>query len=578
MVMEVADLVGLLSHFDQSWHALRRHLVYEDGARLAETAFRGQDRIAVMTSAVGCRRQIVDTMLDEVLDGLAAARSGEFVRDKSGTRCQVVGGVIAARWQVIAIGSANPTSDYDVSFNFDGDSGRETEAVETFNARFVARFGAPSADFFDTNAYTSGFMTSLDGIKLSTPRLGERFEGLRRHKAEIDELQLALSLAPLRHYCGPRWPDAVRALEDAGRTFVASFVGESRLPPGQPGDVLDLHLSKRSPTEHPVDEQLAARLDVLLGNLLKKVAIYLEQLETSVARLLDPSGISRLVPPGIRDDQRETYARDRLYEMSLRLCSERIDWRKALGDPDAYAAATTDIVAAVGISNIFANEAYYAEGPLYHVGPFGPRDIFTRKHILQGVLTNIGYKLLHTNPSGVALSERLGATPIPEDLLQTWYAASKYGGRILSLLRPFENMYGQYVGKDSAVYWACWRYLAAQPGVLTVLEIDEAIVAEIKKGPAGESADYAAIGAAMKNVVERRLPIVAAIEAHLLQVAGVTIGATCLSKAIELTTRADLAGDVEPWFESATTAPGSFFADVFSELAKASPSLGAGAV
>ena len=70
--------------------------MYEDGARLAETAFGGDDRIAVMTAAVACRRQIVDTMLDEVLDGLAAAASGEFVRDKSGTRYKIVGGVSGA--------------------------------------------------------------------------------------------------------------------------------------------------------------------------------------------------------------------------------------------------------------------------------------------------------------------------------------------------------------------------------------------------------------------------------------------------------------------------------------------------
>jgi hypothetical protein len=266
--------------------------------------------------------------------------------------------------------------------------------------------------------------------------------------------------------------------------------------------------------------------------------------------------------------------------MSLRICSERIDWRTALGDPDAYAAATTNIVATAGISNIFANEAYYSEGPLYHVGPYGPRDIFTRKHILQGVLTNIGYKLLHTNPGPASIADRLGAAPpIPDDLLQTWYAASKYGGRILSLMRPFENMYGQYVGKDSAVYWACWRYLEAQD-LLAVLEMDEAIVAEVKKGPAGETADSSAIGLAMKTVLEHRLATATAIESKLLQVAGVTIGATCLSKAIELTTRADLAGDVDPWFDSPSTPAGNFFVDVFSELGKASPrvALDAGAV
>ncbi|MEO5742459.1 MAG: hypothetical protein ABIS29_17880 [Vicinamibacterales bacterium] len=567
--MNSEELVSLISHFDLSWHTLRRKLVYDRGAGLEATVLRGQDPLAVMKAAVACRRQIVDEMLGEVVDTLCVAAGGEFVRDKtSKARYRVDAGAISARWDVIAIGSSNPTSDYDVSFNFGGDSSRETEAVETFNQRFIARFGAPSGEFFDTNAYTAGFMTSIDGIKLSKPRVGGAFDGLRRHKAEIDELQLALSLAAVRHYCDDRWPEALRVIEQGARTFVAWFARESRQPPAQPGDVVDLHLSKRSPGEHPIDDALAARLDEMLGNMLAKVAIYLEQLETSVAPLITLAA-SRLVPAGIRDDQRETCARDRLYERSLRLCSERIKQRTLLSDPDAYAAATTGIVAAVGVSNVFANEAYYSEGPLYQVGPFGPQDIFTRKHILQGVLMNIGYKLLHTNHDAASLTARLiAAPPISADLVQSWYAASKYGGRILSLLRPFENMYGQYVGKDAAVYWSCWRYLEAE-GLLHALEIDEAIVAEIKKGPAGETADYSAISLSMKTVLERRLPSIVHIESQLFQLAGVVIGATCVSKAIELTSRADLVEDVEPWFASTTTPPGSSFIDVFRHLSEA---------
>jgi len=52
---------------------------------------------------------------------------------------------------------------------------------------------------------------------------------------------------------------------------------------------------------------------------------------------------------------------------------------------------------------------------------------------------------------------------------------------------------------------------------------------------------------------------------------GITIGAGYLSKAIELTSRADLADDVQPWFESSTTPPGPCFVDVFSEIRAALP-------
>ncbi len=256
--------------------------------------------------------------------------------------------------------------------------------------------------------------------------------------------------------------------------------------------------------------------------------------------------------------------------MSLRVCSERIARRAPLiSDPDAYATATTEIVAAVGVSNIFANEAYYSEGPLYHVGPFGPQDIFTRKHILQGVLMNIGYKLLHTNRDTVSIAERLkSAPPIPDDLVQSWYAAAKYGGRVHSLLRPFENMFGQYVGKDASVYWACWQFLEDER-LLDVLEIDEAIVAEIKKGPAGETANYPEISDLTRTVLERRRSSIVHIEEQLFRLAGITFGATCISKAIELTTAPDLADDLQPWLESSTHPPGSFFTDVFSQLTSA---------
>src|SRR6185503_17645619 len=124
-------------------------------------------------------------------------------------------------------------------------------------------------------------------------------------------------------------------------------------PAREAADVVEQHLSKRSPADHPVDGALATRLEEMIGNVLSKVAIYLEQLEAPVAPLVDVAAASSLVPAGIRDDQRETCARDRLYEISLRLSSARIERRALISDQDAYAAATTGIVAAVGISNIF---------------------------------------------------------------------------------------------------------------------------------------------------------------------------------------------------------------------------------
>ena len=61
--MNSNELVGLISHFDMSWPKLRQSLVYERGAGLEATPFRGQDPIAVMKAAVSRRRQVVDAML-----------------------------------------------------------------------------------------------------------------------------------------------------------------------------------------------------------------------------------------------------------------------------------------------------------------------------------------------------------------------------------------------------------------------------------------------------------------------------------------------------------------------------------
>ena len=81
--MNAEELVGLISHFDLSWHKLRRNLVYDREAGLEGTMFGGQDPITVMKAAVAVRRQIVDEMLDEVMDTICAEVGGEFVRDQT---------------------------------------------------------------------------------------------------------------------------------------------------------------------------------------------------------------------------------------------------------------------------------------------------------------------------------------------------------------------------------------------------------------------------------------------------------------------------------------------------------------
>jgi hypothetical protein len=81
-------------------------------------------------------------------------------------------------------------------------------------------------------------------------------------------------------------------------------------------------------------------------------------------------------------------------------------------------------------------------------------------------------------------------------------------------------MYGQYVGKDDAMYWAAWRYLGGE-GLVLPLEIDESIVAEIK--------------------------------------------------ALELSTRPDLREEEASWYEASRLPVSSDFTDVMAEIGRRMP-------
>ena len=184
---------------------------------------------------------------------------------------------------------------------------------------------------------------------------------------------------------------------------------------------------------------------------------------------------------------------------------------------------------------------------------------------------NAAYKLLHTNHERQRrLDERLAEDPIPDGLIRSWYSAAKYGARILSLVRPYENMYGQYVGKDDAVYWAAYRCLGDQ-GLILPLEVDEAIVDEIKKSPAGESADYDTIRSLMRVVLKSYRSVLQPIETHLLRICGVILAAGYVSKALQLSTRPEFREEEESWYAASHLSPGTDFADVMSEIGRTMP-------
>lgn len=569
------QLRTLLSGFEDSWESLRTNLIFGDGRGLQRTPFARENPRQLMRAAVARRKAVVDGLLGDVLETLAREGPGDvsYVRvPRSSSRYLVRDTQVVGQWDVIAIGSSNPTSDYDVSFNFHGDCEREAQAVADFNDRFVSRFGVPAGELFDTNAYASGFMSVVDGVKLSKPRRGPSLAALRVQKTQIGLLQLVLSMYGLKEYFGTRWPEAAPVIGQEAARLVRALVDATPPPSAPPGveDVVRVHLDKATTNTCRVDAALGARVTDKILLDLSAADVQLLAIAHSETELVDRMMSSPSVQT-LRPDQRETLARDRLYAVALEVTARLVAAREADTDPLAYARATAPVVAAVGVSNIFANEAYFSEGPLFHVGPFQANEIFTRKHITQGVFMNAAYKLLHTNHERQRrLDERLAEDPIPDGLIRSWYSAAKYGARILSLVRPYENMYGQYVGKDDAVYWAAYRYLGDQ-GLILPLEVDEAIVDEIKKSPAGESADYDTIRSLMRVVLKSYRSVLQPIETHLLRICGVILAAGYVSKALQLSTRPEFREEEESWYAASHLSPGTDFADVMSEIGRTMP-------
>lgn len=150
---------NILRAFDYNWFEARQILVYEyDSGHERE----GLDLMAVL---IEYRKKIVDRLLISVMKQAAkkmGSRGGEIYATEIGFRYQDLADLELGNGTIDANapGSSNVTSDYDVTFSIPNAPELETDAVSLFNKQFESRWNLPSAVVFDTNVYTSGFMSA----------------------------------------------------------------------------------------------------------------------------------------------------------------------------------------------------------------------------------------------------------------------------------------------------------------------------------------------------------------------------------------------------------------------------------
>jgi hypothetical protein len=98
-----------------------------------------------------------------------------------------------------ANGSANLTSDYDLSLTPNGPDGNPAEAVAEFNELFRAAWGLEAGTVFDTNVYDKGEAMDTKAGKQGDPKLKE-LESSKEFKEKNDAIQDVAALVKVRKY------------------------------------------------------------------------------------------------------------------------------------------------------------------------------------------------------------------------------------------------------------------------------------------------------------------------------------------------------------------------------------------
>lgn len=370
-----ADARTILQAFNDSWFEAKQKLVYEyDSNHAAEG-------LELMGRLLRYRTTVVDGLLASVLMEMGKARGiGLTGPEKTGQGYKLQdSGDPERRIEANAPGSTDVTSDYDVTFSIPGAPELEVEAVKSFNRKFMETWRIPSAVMFDTNVYTSGFMSDEARRSYAAdlkPGLSEATEKRR------ERIQLALSLLPISQHIArmdkAAWlafkaatiADAAHYLQDAGRmpedanrvmADVSEIFAETERLFGQTEPTLTEGKRKRDKIERVMGEETPG----LIAEVNDLNLRYEKQLDEVKAILTKRYAIL----------EKKAHAWERELAQNL-----------------------IDFDLAQGKALVYAQEAYFSAGPAIHVVQGmqgGGRVVLTPNQKLQSILMNVGYKLQH---------------------------------------------------------------------------------------------------------------------------------------------------------------------------------------
>ncbi|MCG8476887.1 MAG: hypothetical protein MI784_15585 [Cytophagales bacterium] len=388
----------VLRAYNYNWFDVKEHLAYQKYAADEQDYY---SRLDVMDLLIEFRTVEVGRLLNETHSYLSRLLEDEqgkgvsvrLVRKEPGCDFLDIGGQAVI---VSVPGSTQQTSDYDITITIPGREDLEIEAVCYFNKVFRNAWeGRSSGMVFDTNIYTSGFMSSFHQAKHASLFRGHELM-YRKVKAEKHLAQMALSFLPIRQffYLTKESHGGWQGFKSNVMRKLLAFLGKEK---EWDAEELDFLVQRNLNNVFNTTQILHGETFGRMSNELKKMR------ESSPNRALDPA-------------HSEAIVRDSLYEQELQGIKHLIaDRKRILEDVHSISRrwlhpqrlrrlleSLRDNLKAYnemqGRALVFANEAYYNEGAVFHVveGMQRKQEISLGRQVqMQSMLMNVGYKLLH---------------------------------------------------------------------------------------------------------------------------------------------------------------------------------------
>ncbi|MCU0565525.1 MAG: hypothetical protein MUF49_02890 [Oculatellaceae cyanobacterium Prado106] len=494
----------ILALYGYDWFRVKEHLAY---VRYAKDEQEYENRLKVMGTLIEYRSKAVDTILEETLNAIAQqvinqnpsfANSNEKVKkNKTGYELTLKGKTGNTTLVASAPGSTSPTSDYDITFQVPISEDLEVDAVKHFNDIFRKRWnGFEPGVVFDTNVYTSGFMSNAAQTQYQSEFAGGEAQ-LKRLKASKHRTQMALSFLPIRQFfstqeqaqkgSGTSW----KAFKTNTREALTQFL-RTNLKPGKSADKSiqaaetdldeifnfaqifhgetygkinqmkhDIHRLEgkdSSPGNHPHPQNESEASDERHTDAIVKDTLYQQQLDKIKKLLLE----RQIIVTELQELQGKILGsvryREAIQKLQTRLADNLIRFEQEQGK-----------------ALVFANEAYYTSGAATHVVKgmqSGGKVQLGRQQQMESLLMNIGYKLQH-------FEHQYDEYGLGRALVGT----AKYGERIQDLVKRGSNEKGFDTqdkpllkdGFDAKLY----QHLQEDVGLL---DQEKQLINEYKKG------------------------------------------------------------------------------------------------